>query len=135
MKAGKEHRVPLSQPALAILRRLSASRQSPFVFPSARTGRPLSNMAMLMLLERMGRSDLTVHGFRSTFRDWAAERTNFLREVAEQALAHSLTDKVEAAYRRGDLFEKRRKLMEAWTEYCRSSAAVGEVLSFVTKRG
>jgi integrase len=118
MKAKKEHRVPLSKPALAILKRLHKHRAGEFVFMGAKPERPLSNMALLMLLERLGRSDLTVHGFRSTFRDWAAERTNFPREVAEHALAHSLPDKVEAAYRRGDLFEKRRHLMEAWARYC-----------------
>ena len=78
----------------------------------------MSNMAMLQLLRRMGRADLTVHGFRSTFRDWAAERTNYPREVAEMALAHTVSDKVEAAYRRGDLFEKRRRMMEEWQRFC-----------------
>jgi integrase len=86
-------------------------------------------MAMAMILRRMGREDLTVHGFRSTFRDWAAERTAFPREVAEAALAHAIGDKVEAAYRRGDLFEKRRKLMEAWAGYCTSPAAAARVVS------
>jgi integrase len=78
-------------------------------------------MALLVLLGRMGRGDVTAHGFRSTFRDWAAERTNFPREVAEAALAHAIDDKVEAAYRRGDLFEKRRRLMDAWAEFCAKS--------------
>ncbi len=91
---------------------------SGFVFPGAKRGAPLSNMAFLMLLRRMGRDDLTAHGFRSTFRDWAAERTTFPAEVAEMALAHTVGDKVEAAYRRGDLFEKRRRLMEAWAAFC-----------------
>ena len=85
-------------------------------------------MAMLALLKRMGRSDLTVHGFRSTFRDWAAERTSFPNEVVEMALAHAVGDKVEAAYRRGDLFEKRRRLMDAWAAYCAKPAAAGEVV-------
>ena len=93
--------------------------------PAARSSRPLSNMAMLMLLRRMGRGDLTVHGFRSTFRDWAAERTNFPAEVAEMALAHAVGDGVEAAYRRGDLFQKRRQLAEAWARYCGSPASYG----------
>jgi integrase len=88
-----------------------------YLFPGGRAGGHLSNMAMLKLLERMKRNDLTVHGFRSTFRDWAAERTNFPGEVAEAALAHVVGDKVEAAYRRGDLFEKRRRLMNAWSEF------------------
>ncbi len=118
MKAGKEHRVPLS-PAIKLIQEqavcLSAGR---FVFPGGRPGKGLSNMALLKLLERMKREDLTAHGFRSTFRDWAAEQTDFPRDVAEMALAHTIGDKVEAAYRRGDLFEKRRKLMEAWATYC-----------------
>src|SRR5260370_32704938 len=80
-------------------------------------GKPLSNMAMLAVLKRMGRNDLTAHGFRSTFRDWAAERTTFPREVVEMALAHTIENKVEAAYRRGDLFQKRRQLMEAWARF------------------
>src|SRR5205085_2345848 len=119
MKAGKEHRVPLSAAALAVLRAMSAHEAygGEFVFPGGRPGKPLSNMAMLKLLARMGRDDLTAHGFRSSFRDWAAERTHFPREVAEMALAHSLGDKVEAAYRRGDLFDKRHELMEAWATY------------------
>ena len=131
IKTGKEHRVPLSKPALALLERLHEAKQDvqpgQFIFAGGKINQPLSNMAMLKLLRRMDRSDLTVHGFRSTFRDWAAERTNFPRDVAEQALAHSLPDKVEAAYRRGDLFEKRRKLMEAWAGYCAQPSHVGTV--------
>jgi integrase len=130
MKAKKEHRVPLSKPALAILKRLHKHRAGEFVFMGARPERPLSNMALLMLLECLGRSDLTVHGFRSTFRDWAAERTHFPREVAEHALAHSLPDKVEAAYQRSDLFEKRRQMMEAWSRYCATIETRGSVLAF-----
>jgi integrase len=109
MKAGKEHRVPLTPAIVAILEQAAERRESDYVFPGARSG-ALSNMAFLMLLRRMGHADLTTHGFRSSFRDWAAERTGFPREVAEQALAHMLSDKVEAAYRRSDLFDKRRKL-------------------------
>jgi integrase len=112
MKAGREHRVPLSDGALAILTELD--RTSELVFPGQRRDRPLSNMALLMLLRRMGRGDLTAHGFRSTFSDWCAEQTNFPSEVREMALAH---DKVEAAYRRGDLFEKRQQLAEEWGRY------------------
>jgi integrase len=86
-------------------------------------------MAMLMTLRRMKRDDLTVHGFRSTFRDWCAEQTNYAREVAEASLAHTLGNKVEAAYRRGDLFEKRTRLMDAWAKYCASSrASTGQVV-------
>lgn len=123
IKGGREHRVPLSTPAVALLRGLKAEAEkmlvgSVYVFNGARRGKPLSNMAMLKLLARMGRKDLTVHGFRSTFRDWAAEQTHYPREVAEMALAHVIGDKVEAAYRRGDLFEKRRRMMEDWARYC-----------------
>jgi integrase len=130
MKAKKEHRVPLSKQTLAILRRLHKHRAGEFVFMGARPGKPLSNMALLTLLERVGHADLTVHGFRSTFRDWAAERTNFPREVAEHALAHSLPDKVEAAYRRSDLFEKRCQMMEVWSRYCATIETRGSVLAF-----
>jgi integrase len=118
MKVTREHRVPLSAAAAAVLKEMRELRQNDFVFPGARQGRPLSEMALLMLLRRMGYGHITVHGFRSTFRDWAAERTNFPREVAEMALAHAIPDAVEAAYRRGDLFDKRRKLMDAWAAYC-----------------
>ena len=120
MKAGKEHRVPLSDRALAILSEVNATddNQDFFVFPGRHSEQPLSNMAMLKVLERMGRSDLTVHGFRSTFRDWAAEKTKSPNEVTEMALAHAIGDKVEAAYRRGDLFEKRQTLIRTWANYC-----------------
>jgi len=114
MKAGVTHRVPLSTAALKVIEAMKVASHSPYVFPGGRQGKPLSNMAMLQLLRRLGRSDLTVHGFRSSFRDWAAETTNFPREVAEAALAHTIENKVEAAYRRGELLEKRRKVMEAW---------------------
>jgi integrase len=117
MKAGREHRVPLSNAALAIVEKMAAIRAGEYVFPGGKAGRPMSNMALLMLLRRMGRGDLTAHGFRSTFRDWAAERANFPAEVAEMALAHTVSDKVEAAYRRGDLFEKRREIMAAWANF------------------
>jgi integrase len=125
MKAGREHRVPMSTVALGIVKRLKPIRQSDFVFPGERRNKPLSNMSMLMMLRRMAREDLTVHGFRSTFRDWAAEQTNFPREVAEAALAHVVADHTEAAYRRGDLFEKRRRLMAAWASYCQGESTEG----------
>lgn len=119
MKGEREHRVPLSARAVAIVRDLLKSHEGEYVFPGQRAGAPLSNMALLQVLqERMGREDLTVHGFRSTFRDWAAERTNFAREVCEMALAHVVSDETEAAYRRGDLLEKRRQLMAKWSEHC-----------------
>ena len=133
MKAGREHRVPLSTAALAILSEMKESRESDFVFPGGKKGKPLSNMAMLAVLKRMDRGDLTAHGFRSSFRDWAAERTNFPREVAEMALAHVVDDKVEAAYRRGDLFEKRRQLMEAWARFCETTRPQAEVVP-ISKR-
>jgi integrase len=125
MKARREHRVPLSGRALAILRDAESTRTpgADYVFPGGKAGKPLSNMAMTEVLRRMGRGDITVHGFRSTFRDWAAERTNFPSEVVEMALAHAVGDKVEAAYRRGDLFEKRRRLMAEWTSYCNTPTA------------
>jgi len=122
MKAKREHRVPLCPRALAILKELRNVRMGAFVFPGRREGSSLSNMAMLELLKRMGRGDLTVHGFRSTFRDWAAERTNYPRDVAEMALAHAVGDKVEAAYRRGDLFDKRRRMMQEWQKFCETPA-------------
>lgn len=131
MKAGREHRVPLSAPAVALLRELLPLRDAErgdWVFPGARPGRPLSNMALEMLLRRMKRSDLTAHGFRSTFRDWCAEQTAFDRDTAEMALAHVVRDKVEAAYRRGDVFEKRRRLMDEWAAFCAKPPASGEVV-------
>jgi len=118
MKMGQSHRVPLSPPAIGLLKGMQKNAEGIFVVPGARSGRPLSSMAFLQLLKRMGRNDLTAHGFRSTFRDWSAEKTTFPREVAEMALAHTIGDKVEAAYRRGDLFDKRRKLMDAWAKHC-----------------
>jgi integrase len=122
MKGHREHRVPLSPRALVILNEMQAPRQDDtgdaFVFPGGKSGRPLSNMAFLMLLRRMGRTDLTAHGFRATFKTWASERTSFQNEIVEAALAHVISDKVEQAYRRGDLFEKRRRLMDAWVKFC-----------------
>jgi integrase len=118
MKADREHRVPLSDAAITVLERMRSVSQSHFVFPGGKANSPLSNMVFLQLLKRMGRGDLTAHGFRSTFRDWAAERTQFPNEVAEMALAHSVSNKVEAAYRRGDMFEKRHKLMASWAVFC-----------------
>lgn len=123
MKAGREHRVPLSTRALQILSETAEEDRKGFVFAGPKPGAPLSSMAMAMLMRRM-KSEVTVHGFRSTFRDWASEATSFQHEVCEMALAHTISNKAEAAYRRGDLFEKRRKLMDAWASYCsRSSVA------------
>jgi integrase len=129
MKAGREHRVPLSQRALKILKAMHETRSNDFVFPGQMPSKPLSATALLMLLRRIKVDGATVHGFRSTFRDWAAECTNFPNEVCEAALAHVIENKAEAAYRRGDLFDKRRKLMEAWAVYC-AAAEAGKVVAF-----
>jgi len=119
MKSGRTHRVPLSDAAMALLRELATvAEPDGLVFHGQKAGAPMSNMALIMLLRRVGLGELTTHGFRSTFRDWAAERTNAPSEVAEMALAHVVGDKVEAAYRRGDLVEKRRELAEAWAAHC-----------------
>jgi integrase len=118
MKAGKEHVIPLSSAAMALVKGLEQYRGSPFLFPGVKGDKHMSNMSMAMLLRRMGRDEITVHGFRSAFRDWASEVTQFPQEVAEMALAHTITSKVERAYRRGDLFVKRRNLMDAWADYC-----------------
>jgi integrase len=140
MKAERDHRVPLSKRALAILEASMHDTSGGFLFPGGKAAQPLGNMAMLALLERMnkrrtaagqprwtdpknGNKDIVPHGFRSTFRDWASECTNFPAEVVEMALAHAVGDKVEAAYRRGDLFDKRRRLMDAWAEFCGKPAA------------
>ncbi len=125
MKAGRTHRVPLTDRAMEILTAAEKLRTDPrssaFVFPGARRGRPLSNMAFKQLFVRMGVDGITAHGFRSSFRDWAGETTSFPREVAEQALAHVVGDETERAYRRGDALEKRRQLMEAWARHCEGS--------------
>ena len=141
IKARREHRVPLSSRTMAILRGLHDTRNGEFVFTVGRGGQtvgrggqPLSNMALLSLLKRMGRTDLTAHGFRSTFRDWAAERTNYPRDVAEMALAHAVSDKVEAAYRRGDLFEKRRRMMDEWARYCGTVKPAARVIAIGATR-
>ncbi|MFC7332932.1 tyrosine-type recombinase/integrase [Rhodocista pekingensis] len=135
MKAGRAHTVPLSARALAILNRMKELRSSDdpgaLVFEGSRPGRPMSDMTLTMILRRMG-AGCTAHGFRSSFRDWAAEATNFPREVAEAALAHALESKVEAAYRRSDLLEKRRKLMDAWAGFCGGGA--GKVVPMSRKR-
>lgn len=118
MKAGREHRVPLSTRAISILRELEKLRSGEFVFPGQSADKPLSNMAMEMVLRRMEIDNATVHGFRSSFRDWAGNVSAFPRELAETALAHVIGDKAEQAYRRSDALDKRRKLMEAWAAYC-----------------
>jgi integrase len=131
MKAGKEHRVPLSDRAAAILGEMAELRRTKAadapVFPGRAVGGTLSNMAFAALLKRMKREDLTTHGFRSSARDWAGEATSFPREVAEAALAHAVGDSVERAYRRGDALEKRRKLMDAWAGYLSSASRADNV--------
>lgn len=135
MKAGREHVVPLSKPAVALLGALPRTLQ-PYLFPGWKQGRPLSNMALLQLMRGMGygpqgtRGSCVPHGFRSSFRDWASEVSNFPRDACEAALAHSIADKVEAAYRRGNLLAKRRMMMEQWATYC--TAPTATILQFRT---
>jgi integrase len=118
MKREREHRVPLSRAALAILSKAKSVARGDLVFPGQESDKPISDTALAKVLGRVGYGDVTIHGFRSTFRDWVAETTNFPREVAEMALAHAVSDEVEAAYRRGDLFNKRVKLMDTWAAFC-----------------
>lgn len=136
MKASRAHTVPLTDRAIEILKRMAELRTSEkaetLVFPGGKRDRPLSDMALTMALRRMG-AGVTVHGFRSSFRDWAAESTNFAREVCEAALAHALESRVEAAYRRSDLLEKRRALMTAWSGYCAGGTA--KVLPMARRAG
>ncbi|WP_407123201.1 tyrosine-type recombinase/integrase [Bradyrhizobium sp. STM 3561] len=127
MKAGRQHRVPLSSRAVAILRQLEKLKTSDFVFAGQKRNRPLSNMAMDMMLRRTKVGDVTVHGFRSSFRDWAGNVSSFPREIVETALAHVIGDKAEQAYRRSDALDKRRKLMEAWAAYCEPKTAANAV--------
>jgi integrase len=135
MKAGEKHTVPLSAPALAILRNMAAIRMSDFVFPGNSAGRPVHGASVAELAKRVADSDATLHGFRSSFRDWASERTNFPREVCEMALAHAIPSAVEAAYRRGELLDKRRKLMDAWAAYCaKIETDAGKVVALARAR-
>ncbi len=122
MKAKRDHRVPLSTRAVEILRTAKGLGDGTgLVFPGTKTGKPLSDMTVSKLVKELG-FDADVHGFRTSFRTWALERTNFPREVAEAALAHTIKDKAEAAYARSDVFEKRRKMMEAWSKYLKQNA-------------
>ncbi|MFP6559455.1 tyrosine-type recombinase/integrase [Paraburkholderia sp. B3] len=122
MKAQRAHRVPLSAASLDLVRRLLNDTDDELLFPGGKKDRSLSNMAMLTVLRRMNCTGLTVHGFRSTFRDWAAECTTYPNEMAEMALAHTVDDKVEAAYRRGDMFQRRRQMMDDWATWCEGQA-------------
>jgi len=133
MKAGREHRVPLGGRTIEIIRKMMASKQNDYVFYGDRRA-TLSNMSLLMLLRRMGRNDITTHGFRSTFRDWVAEQTDCPSAVAEMALAHSIGNAVEAAYRRGDMLDKRRPLMAQWGNYCTKPITSGTVTPIMARR-
>lgn len=126
MKAEREHRVSLSGHALTILNDMAATRINDYVFPGSKKG--LSNMAMLAVLKRMDRTDITVHGFRSSFSDWVAECTAYPSEVREMALAHAIKNLTEAAYRRGDLLEKRSRLMDEWARFCNTPRLSGDVV-------
>jgi integrase len=135
MKAGREHRVPLADAAVAVLEQMQSLRHSDYVFPGTRQGRPIGDNTIWRLAKEAAGADITVHGLRSTFRDWAAERTNFAREIAEAALAHTVPSAVEAAYRRTDFFDRRRKLMEAWAAFCDAKlTADGEVIALRGRR-
>jgi integrase len=142
MKAGNEHRVPLTERALRLLRSAkdaTALMNTQLVFPGTTftkptnaempTLKPLSDMSLTAVLRRMERGDITAHGFRSSFRDWAAESTDFPRDMAEMALAHTVGNAVEAAYRRGDMLERRRIMMDAWAKHCDVNAAADTKLS------
>jgi integrase len=131
MKAAREHEIPLSERAVEIINSMSEGRVSAFVFAGQRPGKPLSVMALEMVLRRMG-VDVTTHGFRSSFRDWAGNETHFPRELAEHALAHVIGDKAEQAYRRSAALEKRRALMAAWAQWCEPRASAGNVTPFRT---
>jgi integrase len=123
MKSGVEFKVPLSPRAVAVLDRLEQICQSEFIFPGLSGGRPLAKNSLMELLKNMGRSNITIHGFRASFSSWAAERTNFAPEIREAALAHKVGTAVERAYRRGDFFNKRRQLLEAWARFCTTPTA------------
>ena len=126
MKASRAHRVPLSTAALNLLKPLRVAARGDFVFPGTKPGKPISNMSMDKVLRLEG-LNCTVHGFRSSFKDWASDRTSFSAELSEVALAHVIKDKTEAAYRRGDMMERRRELMESWARFCAGSADQGVV--------
>ncbi|MEE8555152.1 MAG: integrase arm-type DNA-binding domain-containing protein [bacterium] len=133
VKSGREHRVSLSPAALTIINAMqevrATERGDGFVFPGGKRGWPLSNTALRAVLKRLRRSDVTVHGFRSTFRDWVAEQTNYAREIPEMALGHAVGNETEKAYLRTDLFERRRHLMHEWARFCDGGARAGEVVA------
>jgi integrase len=133
MKADKEHKVPLSDAAMAVLEATKAIRQSTYIFPGQKPGQPIGKNMPLKIAKRLS-ADVTAHGMRSTFKDWASECTSFPNEVSEMALAHAIPSAVEGAYRRGDLFNKRAALMQAWADYCGSVAAGDNVVSIAGRR-
>lgn len=135
MKTQKEHRVPLSDDAVKILKALPEGDKNAYVFPSTQEGKQLSDMTLLAVMKRLNKSEFTVHGFRSSFRDWASEKTNHSSEAIEMALAHTISNAVEAAYRRGDLLEKRRELMEDWARYCGATQSQNNVISINRQMG
>ena len=135
MKGGREHRVPLSDPAMTLLRKAEKRKAGEFIFHGQAPGRPLSNMAMLMLLRKMKRTDVVPHGFRSSFRVWAAERTRYPRELCEMALAHTVGNATEQAYQRSDMFERRRRLMADWARFATSTVTNSVTNSVVNLRG
>jgi integrase len=134
IKATREHRVPLSEPAMAVLRKVGQVRTGALVFPGQKLNQPLSLTSLDNLMRRMKRDDVTTHGFRSSFRDWVGETTSFPRELAEMALAHTVGDETELAYRRGDALAKRRKLMEAWAGYVDQGQKGGKVVALASRR-
>lgn len=128
MKAKKEHRIPLPEKAIQLLKKQKELFPTGYAFPGMKEGKPLSDMSLTAVLRRMEQNEITVHGFRSSFRDWAAESTAYPNEMVEMALAHTIGNKVEAAYRRGDLFEKRRRMMQDWSNFCDTVIKAGEVI-------
>lgn len=136
MKAKKQHRAPLSDRAVAIVKEaMKANPGSEYVFPGAKEGVALSDMSLLAVLRRMNRDSITVHGFRSTFKDWASETTSYANELSEMALAHAIGSDVEAAYRRGDLFDKRRRMMAEWSRFCDRPSVSAQVTPIRKTRG
>jgi len=135
MKAGREHRVPLSKAAMAVVERQAALRENEYLFPGAKRGQPVSIAAPMVVIAKLGRKgEITAHGFRSAFRDWAAEQTNFPREIAEASLAHTIGDATERAYHRGDFIAKRRQIMDAWARYCAAPAPKAAEVIEISRR-
>jgi integrase len=134
MKAGKEHRIPLAAPAVALLKELTLSEDEDLVFLSAKPGKPISDMTLGAVLKRMDCTAITTHGFRSTFRDWCSEKTTYPNEVVEMALAHTIKNSTEAAYRRGDMLEKRRALMNDWAKYCEHITQPATVINIDSRK-